>query len=147
MKILITAAASAQAYQLERFLGKTEDAVFADSQELPKIMLKGRKFIKISAGDSFSFSHELLTACLDLQITTIYPLRKNEILALAEARQLFDEYNIKVIVPETANISSLFNKGIKGEILVCKEESDSPVNQRGVFLINTDQDFQLFTAD
>lgn len=148
MNILITAAASAQAYQLERFLGKSENVIFADSAELPEFMLKGKKFIKIPPGDSFSFAHELLTACLDMQVSKVFPLRKTEIIALAEARQLFEEYNIAVIVPETGEIDGLLNKGIKGEIVIRETVADdSQINYRGVFLVNTISEFQLFTAD
>ena len=60
-----------------------------------------KKFIKIPAGDSSSsFAHLLLTICLDQQIEKVFPLRKVEILALSEARQLFDEYGIKIMVPD-----------------------------------------------
>lgn len=147
MNILITAAATAQAHQLLRTLNTTENVFFADSVELPQIMLKDKKFLKTSPGDSPSYAHLLLTSCMDLQIAKVYPLRKAEIIALSEARQLFDEYGIEVMVPEKSIVPALLDKGIKGKILI-KENSEDGLPDRGIFIRDeATLEYQLFTAD
>lgn len=146
MNILITAAATVQAYQLQRSLNiNSNDSVFlADSEDLPQILLKDKSFVKIPSGDSASFAHLLLTICLDNTIETVYPLRRAEVLALAEARQLFDEYGIKVMVPGKNEIVFFLHKGIKGEIII----KDDAEHDRGVFLKDeSTSELQLFTVD
>lgn len=148
MNILITAASAAQAYQLQRLLGSTDIFFLADFVELPQVMLKDKKFIKIPAGDSSSFAHLLLTICLDQQIAKVYPLRKAEIVALSEARQLFDEYGIKIMVPDKTHLQGLFNKGIKGKIIVKDEPELENFPDRGVFIQDESSlELQLFTVD
>lgn len=148
MNILITAASFAQAYQLQRSLNTNDVVFFADSVDLPQVMLKDKKFVKIPSGESSSFSHLLLTICLDLQIEKVYPLRKTEILALAEARQLFDEYGIKLMVPDKSLIMGLLNKGVKGEIIVKDDSDTADLPDRGIFFKDElSSEFQLFTVD
>ncbi|MBC7914979.1 MAG: hypothetical protein H7Y07_12750 [Pyrinomonadaceae bacterium] len=146
MFTLITAATTAQAYQLEKLIPNKEQIIFADSFDLPQVMLKAKRFIKIPQGDSFSFAHLLLSTCLDHQITTVYPLRRTEILALAQARLLFDEYGISIITPAPEEIPLLLDKGIKGEIII-HNSSSADLPGRGVFLKSTNLEYQLFTAD
>ncbi|WP_026899389.1 ATP-grasp domain-containing protein [Daejeonella oryzae] len=98
MPVLITAASHAEAYKLERLLNAS-DVIFADHIDNSHLKYSGRKHIQIPAGNSASYAHELLKACLDLDIEKIYPLYFDEIVALSEAKLLFDEYGIKVIVP------------------------------------------------
>mgnify|MGYP003296302268 CR=1 FL=1 len=98
MSVLITAASHAEAYKLERIL-QLPEVIFADYQELPHLASSGRKFIKIPAGNSASYAHEILDLALNRGIDRIFPLYADEILPLAESRQLFQEYGISVIVP------------------------------------------------
>ena len=111
MPVLITAASHAEAYKLERIL-QISDVVFADYQELPHLAFSGRKFLKIPAGNSASYAHMMLDLALNSGIEKIFPLYAEEILPLAESRQLFAEYGISVIVP------SLFWLNEKGNIQV-----------------------------
>ncbi|KAA8486236.1 hypothetical protein BDE36_3834 [Arcticibacter tournemirensis] len=154
MNILITAAATAQAYQLERLVGGTEAVFFADSAELPQFMLKNRKFIKISEGNAPSFAHELLGICLDQQIERVFPLRKGEIKALSESRTLFMEYGIQVIVPPLPALEKMEMRNGPGRILIKTDLSDQagllPDADFGLFLINEeypDSRVAIFTAD
>jgi hypothetical protein len=98
MAILITAASHAEAYKLERLL-QFPDVVFADYQEMPQLAYSGKKFTKIPKGNSTSYAHEILKTALNLGVEKIFPLYADEILPLAEAKQLFEEYGILVIVP------------------------------------------------
>jgi hypothetical protein len=161
LKVLITAATTAKAYKLQRLLDQGQTYVYADQESLPGFMAGGKQFVRISSGDSPSFVHELLKVCLDLQIDVVCPLRKNEILSLSEARQLFLEYNIKLIVPSKELINRSVSPKIKdgsivvisdrkiiakqGEILHVPEEIDS-----GVFLIdssNEQNQYSIYTVD
>jgi len=154
VNILITAAATAQAYQLERMVGGMGSVFFADSAELPQFMLKNRKFIKISEGSSPSFAHELLGICLDQQIERVFPLRKGEIKALSESRTLFMEYGIQVIVPLLPLLEKMEMKNGPGQIVIKADLSDHaglPVDaDLGLFLVNDehpDSRVAIFTAD
>ena len=146
MNILITAASTAQAYQLERFLDSGGTIFFADSVELPQVMLKDKQFVKIPKPENPSFAHLLLTVCLDRQIEKLFPLRRLEVLALAEARQLFDEYGIEVVVPLQPAESFWQKKPSKGELILLS----NPLAQhsRGIFVRNDGDEVRvLFTVD
>ncbi len=95
MSILITAAASAESYQLKGKLDR-DDIVLGDFMELPELMVKSGKMIKLPNPASGAYSHQMLTLCLDKNIDTIYPLRKEEQSLLMEAGQLFEEYGIEI---------------------------------------------------
>ena len=148
MNILITGAATAQAYKLQRSLNSVDTVFLADSEDLPQVMLKDKKFIKIPLGDSPSFAHLLLTICLDNSIEKVFPLRTAEVLALADSRQLFDEYGIRVMVPVRTQIASLLHRGIKGEILINDDAEKDDLPDRGIFLKDgSSSEVQLFTVD
>jgi hypothetical protein len=147
LNILITAASTAQAHKLSRFVDAREKVFLGDSEDLPGISLGNKLFTKIPPSNSASFSHLLLAICLDLNINQVFPLKKAEVLALAEARQLFDEYGIKVMVPERRIAEDLFSISIKkGEIII--KDTVGEVPDRGVFVIDAEtNNLKLFTAD
>ena len=152
MTILITAASTSYPYKLEKELGESS-IVFADSVELPEIMLKNKKFIKIPPASSDSFAHSMLSICLDNNIDKVFPMRQAELKALAESRQLFDEYGIKVMVPRKEHIESLLGPDKTGKIFIKETESDgddpSLSADRGAFLYRPESKakFQLLTVD
>jgi len=96
MYSLITAAASAQAYQLKNRLN-SEMIILGDYLELPALMLAKGTMIKLPNPASPSYSHEMLTLCLDKQITCVYILRDEEDALLNSVRQLFEEYGISLV--------------------------------------------------
>jgi hypothetical protein len=96
VSILITAASSAKAYQLKAKLNAGE-LVLGDYLDLPGFMLKSAGLIKLPDPASISYSHEMLTLCLDKQIDTIYLLRDDEKQIIKEAEQLFNEFGIIII--------------------------------------------------
>lgn len=98
MSILITAATTAESYQLKNKLG-SDDIILGDFMELPELMVKTGKMISLPNPASNSYSHQVLTLCLDRNINTIYPLRKEEQQLLKEAGQLFEEYGIEIVIP------------------------------------------------
>lgn len=147
MNILITAASTATAYKLEKELAGSGILILADSADLPSVLIKDKRFIKIPAGSSSSFSHQLLSLCLDEGIERVFPLRRSEIQALSESRQLFDEYGIEVMVPLSSDLPGLWGTSRTGEILI-KEEDDEFAG-RGVYLIEEGSldNLQILTAD
>ena len=96
MNILITAANSAAAYRLKNKLN-SDTIILGDYNELPDVMLKSGKMIKLPNPASVAYAHEMLTLCLDKDITAVYPLNENEQVLLNEAAQLFKEYNIDIL--------------------------------------------------
>ncbi len=95
MAVLITAGLSQEAHRLQRNLNLS-DAIFAD-EEMP--VIPGKKWITISSYQSFSFAHEMLKICLDHDIDVVYPLKKGEVIELSGSRQLFSEFNIRLMIP------------------------------------------------
>ena len=100
MYTLITAASSAQAYRLKNSLN-SPDILLGDFKDLPGVMVKTGRMIRLPDPGSSSYTHQMLKLCLDHGINAIYPLGREEQLLLTEAEQLFSEYNIIIIV--TAN--------------------------------------------
>lgn len=143
MNILITAAATAHAYQVERLIDKGEGTIFlGDSAELPEFMLKNSKLIRIPAGSSPSFAHELLTICLDKEIVRVYPLRKDEVKPLSESMTLFAEYGIRVMVPSLDAIASLEMSGGNGVVRIDERTgiliTDAKSSGNGVSIFTVD---------
>lgn len=95
MKILITSATSVAAHQLKNKL-EANEVVLGDYMDLPDFMIQSGKMIRLPDPKSTSYSHQMLTLCLDSSIEKIYPLRKEEAILLQEAEQLFKEYNIDI---------------------------------------------------
>ena len=96
MSALITAASDSAAFRLARLF--SEKVIFFGSiKEITNI--GNTKFIKIPSAKSPSFAHELLKICLDNHINEVYPLVFDEIVELSASRVLFEEFNIKIIIP------------------------------------------------
>jgi hypothetical protein len=96
LKILITSAASAQAYQLKSKLNNP-DTLLGDYAELPATMLKAGNMIALPKPADASYAHKMLTLSLDNQIEKIYALQSAEFNLLNEAGLLFNEYGITVL--------------------------------------------------
>ena len=96
MKILITAANSAPAYKLKNKLNG-DDVIMGDHLELPAFMLKPGQLIRLPDPQSSSYTHEMLTLCLDLGVEAVYLFRAPEIALLQQAGVLFNEYNITIL--------------------------------------------------
>lgn len=102
MSGLITAASDSAAFRLARLFSE-KVLFFGSIEEIPNI--GDTKFIKIPSAKSSSFSHELLKICLDNEINEVYPLVLDEIIELSSSRILFEEYNIKIIIPSSNYIN------------------------------------------
>ncbi len=96
MYTLITAANSAKAHRL-----KTEllgiPVLLGDYEEIPDLLITSKILIKLPHPSSDTYAHTMLSLCLDQNIIGIYPIRKEEVTQLMQARQLFIEFNINII--------------------------------------------------
>lgn len=118
MPALITGAAAAGAYRLQRALG-ISGVIFADQGDLPRALFSQSRFIQIPDGRSSAFAHQLLTLCLDHSIDMVFPLRRDELKPLAEAKRLFEEYHIRILIPEAEELDTLIdNSASPGEEIV-----------------------------
>lgn len=136
MSVLITAASHAEAYKLERIL-QLPDVIFADFAEMPAMAFTGRKFIRIPRGESASYAHMILDLALNEGIDRIFPLYAEEILPLAESRQLFDEYGISVIVPSVLWLNSrqpAYCKGNQQLVVIEKGETIAGILPPGLII-------------
>ena len=95
MNILITAANSARAHRLKSNLN-TSGIILGDYQDLPAFMLKPGEMVHLPDPKSVTYTHEMLTLCLDNAINTIYVLTNEEAVPLLQAGQLFKEYGIEI---------------------------------------------------
>jgi hypothetical protein len=100
MYTLITAATSAKAYKLKNMLN-SGDVILGDHRELPNIMLEKSNMIKLPNPASASYTHEMLTLCLDKQIDKVYALGEEEFTQLNTAKQLFGEYGVSIFSEES----------------------------------------------
>jgi hypothetical protein len=155
MSILITAASSAQAYQIKSLLNTGESVLLGDYMDIPELMVKNGTMIKTPDPAGASFAHEMLTLCLDKGISMLFPLRKAELMPLAEARQLFLEFDIQLILPKMQVIEQ-HTEVIDGSIVILNRSEMIGGNREitaphiltdGVFKINNKGDYQVFTAD
>ena len=95
MYTLITGAASAEAHSLKTAL-TAEQVLLGDYMELPGILVNSGTVIRLPEPKSPSYTHQILALCLDRKINTVYPLREQEKELLLNAKQLFQEYDIKI---------------------------------------------------
>lgn len=96
MKILITAANSAPAYRLKNKLNG-DNVIMGDHLDLPDFMLKPGQLIRLPDPQSSSYTHEMLTLCLDLGVELVYLFREKEMELLQQSAILFNEYNITIL--------------------------------------------------
>lgn len=157
MLSLITSGSDAAAFRLARYLNNRE-IVFASNEDISNITDK--RFIKIPSANSATFTHELLKMCLDLGITEVFPLNKNELIELSQSKLLFEEYNINIVCPsinfinlELLNLQNLLSKliVIKNNEFIAGDitpDNKLPLESDGIFkwdIINNKLEFSLFT--
>jgi len=95
--ILITEALSAKAHRLKsEYSANAVAIIMGDFNDVPEVMLKSRAISKLPHPDAPAYPHQILTFCLDNNITTVFILNRHEIKALEPALQLFFEYGIEI---------------------------------------------------
>lgn len=68
-----------------------------DHMDLPDFMLKPGKMVRLPDPKSVSYTHEMLTLCLDLGVGALYLLRPQEMELIKQSEILFNEYQIKIV--------------------------------------------------
>lgn len=97
MKILITYGTRPLAQRLVRLLQQQQhETVLATCEAIPTIL---KDFHPIPNAKNPTFAHEMLKLCLDLGVEYVVPLSVEEIRSLHEARILFEEYEISLLIP------------------------------------------------
>lgn len=99
-KILITFGTRPLAMRIAKKLGADFEILYASSEEIPELLLKSGNYAPIPKGLLPTFAHEVLKLSLDQQIDYVLPLGGLELEALSEAKVLFEEYQISVLVPD-----------------------------------------------
>jgi hypothetical protein len=99
-KILITFGTRPLAMRIARKLSGSFEVLYASSEEIPELLLKSGNYTAIPKGLLPTFAHEVLKLSLDKQVDYVLPLGGFELEPLAEAKVLFDEYQISVLVPD-----------------------------------------------
>ncbi len=99
MRVLITAGKSALAYKLKKaFHGDT--LFLADYGDMPGVPLQDTIWLSLGKYQKDALIHVLLAKCLDQQVDCLIPLYQQEIEMLLQARLLFEEFGITLLLPE-----------------------------------------------
>jgi hypothetical protein len=99
-KILITFGTRPLAMRVAKRLAKSYSILYASSEEIPALLLQSGNYVRIPKGLLPTFAHEVLKLSLDQQVDYVLPLGDLELEPLAEAKTLFEEYQIAVLVPD-----------------------------------------------
>lgn len=99
-KILITFGTRPLAMRIAKKLAGKFEVLYASSEEIPELLLKSGNYESIPKGLLPTFAHEVLKLSLDQQVDYVLPLGVFELEPLAEAKVLFEEYQIAVLVPD-----------------------------------------------
>ena len=95
--ILITDALSARAHHLKNeYSANAVTIIMGDFNDVPAIMLKSGAIKQLPNPASVAYPHQILTFCLDNNISTVFTLNALEITLLEPAMQLFNEYDIDI---------------------------------------------------
>lgn len=105
MKILITGGKTATALKLIKTFDGSE-ILLGDYGDMPNINTGSYSFIELGNWNAEVLAHNLLTKCLDHGIDMVLPLYGAEILALSKSMVLFDEFGLKVLLPENPQVNS-----------------------------------------
>ncbi|MGB3066455.1 hypothetical protein [Sphingobacterium thalpophilum] len=106
-KILITFGTRPLAMRVAKRLAQDFEILYASSEEIPELLLKSGKYFRIPKGLQPTFAHELLKLSLDKQVDYVLPLGGFELESLAEAKTLFDEYQISLLVPDKDKLADI----------------------------------------
>ncbi len=105
-KALITCGQHPGVYFLEKWLPQF-DFIYGDASFIAQIPSPQQLLLpKVSQGD---YIHELLNICLDQQIDAVFAMSFAEQELLAEATELFSEFNIQLHLPDLISRKLLFN--------------------------------------
>lgn len=103
MKILITGGKTATALKLIKAFDNAE-IILGDYGDMPNINTNIYSFAELGNWNTEVLAHNLLTKCLDNGVDVLLPLYEAEIIALSKSMVLFDEFGLKVLLPESPQL-------------------------------------------
>lgn len=106
MRILITGGKTATALKLAKAFGG-EEVFLGDYGDMPNMNINAYSFVELEVWNTEVLAHNLLTKCLDDGVDILLPLYEAEIIALSKSLVLFEEFNVKILLPENPQL----NKG------------------------------------
>lgn len=98
MKILITGGNSATAFKLTKAF-KNYSILLADYGVVPDFSYENTQIKSMGVLQGDSVVHQLLSFCLDHEIDLLLPLHQNEIIELHKSINLFNEFNVQLLIP------------------------------------------------
>jgi hypothetical protein len=99
LKTLITGGKSVQALKLLKAFADGQ-VILADYGEAPSFSSAQYQFVSLGEINEDTIAHNLLNACLDQEAGRLLPLHQFELEALVKSAVLFEEFNIRVLLPE-----------------------------------------------
>ncbi|RWU03909.1 ATP-grasp domain-containing protein [Pedobacter chitinilyticus] len=105
MKILITGGKTATALKLIKAFDQAS-IILGDYGDAPSIKVNTYEFASLGPWNAEVLAHNLLTKCLDYGVEVLLPLYEAEIKAVSKSLLLFEEFGLKVLVPENPLLSS-----------------------------------------
>ncbi len=106
MKILITGGKSAQSLKLIKTFAD-DNIVLADYGDVPSFPSARYYFISLGQRNDEIIAHNLLNHCLNEGVDAVLPLHEFEVNEISKSQVLFEEFNIKVLLPQEDQIIHL----------------------------------------
>lgn len=128
--MLITQGTRLFAQRLARQLSGKHRVLFGATDEMPEVLLRSGNYVRIPHADVPAFAHEMLKVCLDSGVERLIPLGKQELQPLLEAKVLFGEYGVRILLPEKEVFDTLVcfeNPPVQLPVLVL--ENGQSINQ------------------
>ncbi|MES2653026.1 MAG: hypothetical protein V4663_14895 [Bacteroidota bacterium] len=134
MKVLITGGKSALALKMLKAF-EQHQVLLADYGEMPNFSSSAYSFISLGEKNEDTIAHTLLNHCLNEGVDLILPLHTFEIISIAKAKILFNEFNIELLLPNADDLGAYFDEKPaaklthwvvfkNGEILFCSTADD-----------------------
>jgi len=108
LKTLITGGKSAQALKLlKAFSG--DQVILGDYGDMPSFVSSQYQLMDLGPRNDDTIAHNLLNACLDQEADRLLPIYSFELEAVSKSAVLFEEFNIHVLLPDTATFPVYFD--------------------------------------
>lgn len=134
MKILITGGKSALTLKALSVFA-THEILLADYGEVPAFSSSNYRFVSLGELNEDTIAHKILNVCLDEQVDLVIPFQAFEVVPIAKAKLLFEEFNVKVLLPTQDFLSDYFD----GNKFASK--TDWVVYLDGEIIFNNSDDF------
>lgn len=108
MKILITGGKTATALKLIKAFDQAS-TILGDYGDAPSIKVNTYEFASLGPWNAEVLAHNLLTKCLDYGVEVLLPLYEAEIRAVSKSLLLFEEFGLKVLLPEPDQLDIFLN--------------------------------------